>query len=75
MDVTQVAAFGALITGLLAAWLNFRKAPAEREALTIDTMDKVMGRMQSELDRAYALIEQQERMIDDLKQRVAALGG
>lgn len=75
MDVTQLAAFAALLTGLIAAYLNFRKAPAERESITVDTMDKVMGRMQSELDRAYARIEDQDRIIRQLTERVAALGG
>jgi len=73
LDATQLTALGALAATLVAAYLNFRKAPSERQGLAVDTMDKVVVRMQSELDRAYRRIDQQDQELAEFRETVARL--
>ena len=80
MDPTQLGALAALIAGLIAAYLNFRKAPAEREALTVGTMGEVIAALNVELDRRDkrvaeqdAKIERQDEVIENLRATVAKL--
>lgn len=80
MDPTQLGALAALVAGLIAAYLNFRKAPAEREALTVGTMADVIAALNVELDRRDrriteqdAKISHQERELEGLRATVATL--
>ena len=80
MDPTQLGALAALIAGLIAAYLNFRKAPAEREALTVGTMGEVIAALNVELDRRDrriteqdAKISHQDDVIEGLRETVATL--
>lgn len=80
MDPTQLGALAALVAGLIAAYLNFRKAPAEREALTVGTMGDVIAALNVELDRRDrriteqdAKIDHQDQVIEGLRETVATL--
>ena len=75
-----MGALAALVAGLIAAYLNFRKAPAEREALTVGTMGEVIAALNVELDRRDkrvaeqdAKIERQDEVIENLRATVAKL--
>lgn len=78
MDVTQLGVLATLIAGLVAAYLNFRKAPSEREALTVGTMGEVITALNAELARRDrriteqdAKIEHQDLVIDGLRETIA----
>lgn len=73
MDPTQLGALAALVAGLIAAYLNFRKAPAEREALTVGSMADVIAALNVELDRRDRRITEQDAKIDHQDQVIEGL--
>mgnify|MGYP000973986085 CR=1 FL=1 len=59
--------------GGITAWINFRKAPAEREAITVGTMGEVIDTLRAEVARKDGEIVQLRTEADDLRRQVVEL--
>ena len=73
MDPLVAVIVALLGGGGLAAWANFRKAPAEREQITVGTMGEVIDNLRSELARKESELVALRSEAAELREQVAAL--